>query len=72
MINKVKEKKKSTTKVILSSSLAGWLLFNSFHMVDVKTDLKDPTKKVYIFNETPKLDACIADYATQKLSRKFY
>jgi hypothetical protein len=64
--------KKRKTKVICSSSLCGWLLFNGFYLVDVRRDLKNNRKRVYIFNDTEKLAECMSDYGDNKLKRKFY
>ena len=47
-------------------------MFNSFHLVDVKDDLKNPDRKIYIFNDTCKLQDCIDDYQSNKVNRKFY
>ena len=34
--------------------MAGWLMFNRFHKVDEKPDLKDSNRKIYIlrFSQT--------------------
>jgi cytidylate kinase len=72
----LKERKKpierSTTKVILSSRLAGWLMFNAFHLVGLKPDAKERKRNIFIFNDTIKLQDCINDYAANKLKCRHY
>ncbi|WP_053957730.1 DUF5659 domain-containing protein [Inediibacterium massiliense] len=53
---------KKNTIVILSSTMAGWLMFNRFGKVDEKNDWKNNGKKIYIFNDTPELRQCMEKY----------
>jgi hypothetical protein len=46
---------KNDTIVITQERMAGWLMFNRFHKVDEKPDLKDSNRKIYIFKDSPKL-----------------
>lgn len=57
---------KNETIVILSSRMAGWLMFNRFHLVDIKDDLKDKNRKIYLFKETPEIRNCMDKYSTYK------
>ena len=40
------------TIVITQERMAGWLMFNRFHKIDEKPDLKDANRKIYIFKDT--------------------
>ena len=40
---------KNDTIVITQERMAGWLMFNRFHKVDEKPDLKDSNRKIFIF-----------------------
>lgn len=42
--------------------MAGWLMLNRFHKVDEKTDLKDASRKIYIFMDTPQLRETMGKY----------
>lgn len=68
LLNEVKAK----TKVICSSRLCGWLMFNGFHLVSIKNDIKNSKRNVFIFNDTQNLTDCIADYEINKARCKFY
>jgi hypothetical protein len=46
--------------------MMGWLCFNRFHCIDVKEDLKDRNRKIYIFNDTPKLRDAMGNYNKYK------
>jgi hypothetical protein len=48
--------------IILSSNMAGWLMFNGFCKIDEKDDLKNKNKKIYIFNDSPNLRSCMERY----------
>ena len=52
----------NTTLVITQERMAGWLMFNRFHKVDEKPDLKDCTRKIYIFKDTPLLRDTMGKY----------
>lgn len=54
------------TIVITQSRMAGWLMFNRFHKVDEKSDLKDKNRKVYIFKDSPELRQAMNKYKTFK------
>ncbi len=57
---------KNDTIVILQERMAGWLMFNRFHKVCEKVDLKDPDRNVYIFKDSPELRKAMAEYKNQK------
>ncbi len=53
---------KNGTIVILSERLAGWLMFNRFHKIDEKVDLKNPDRNIYIFKDSPQLRQAMENY----------
>ena len=53
---------KNDTIVITQERMAGWLMFNRFHKVDEKPDLKDSSRKIYIFKDSPKLRDTMEKY----------
>lgn len=54
------------TIVITQSRMCGWLMFNGFGKVTEKLDLKDPNRKIYIFNDSPKLREVMGKYSIHK------
>lgn len=50
------------TIVILQERMAGWLMFNRFHKVDEKPDLKDLNRKIFIFKDSPELRKAMKEY----------
>lgn len=54
------------TIVITQERMAGWLMFNRFHKVTEKSDYKDSTRNVYIFNDTPLLREVMGKYTEFK------
>lgn len=50
------------TIVITQERMAGWLMFNRFHKVDEKPDLKDSNRKIFIFKDSPKLRDTMEKY----------
>lgn len=50
------------TIVITQERMAGWLMFNRFHKVDEKSDLKDSTRKIFIFKDSLRLRETMAKY----------
>lgn len=53
---------KNDTIVITQSRMAGWLMFNRFHKVDEKADLKDRNRKIYIFKDSADLRQAMERY----------
>lgn len=53
---------KNDTIVITQSRMAGWLMFNRFHKVDEKVDLKNADRKIYIFKDSADLRDCMGRY----------
>lgn len=53
---------KNETIVITQSRMAGWLMFNRFHKIDEKLDLKDSSRKIYIFKDSPQLRQAMEKY----------
>lgn len=53
---------KNDTIVITQSRMAGWLMFNRFHKIDEKLDLKDSYRKIYIFKDSADLRECMGRY----------
>ena len=50
------------TIVILQERMAGWLMFNRFHKVCEKVDMKDPHRQIYIFKDSPELRKTMEEY----------
>ena len=48
--------------VITQERMAGWLMFNRFHKVDEKPDLKDSNRKIFIFKDSPRLRDTMEKY----------
>ena len=42
----------NNTIVITQERMAGWLMFNRFHKVNEKPDLKDSSRCIYIFMDS--------------------
>jgi len=57
---------KNDTIVITQERMMGWLCFNRFHCIDIKEDLKDRNRKIYIFNDTPMLRKVMGSYNQYK------
>lgn len=53
---------KKETIVITQERMAGWLMFNRFHKVDEKPDLKDSNRKIFIFKDTARLREAMEKY----------
>lgn len=54
------------TIVITQERMAGWLMFNRFHKVDEKPDLKDSNRKIFIFKDSSKLRETMGKYSQFK------
>lgn len=54
------------TIVITQERMAGWLMLNRFHKIDEKLDLKDASRKIYIFKDTQELRDTMARYNQYK------
>jgi hypothetical protein len=54
------------TIVITQERMAGWLMLNRFHKIDEKLDLKDASRKIYIFMDTPELRNTMSRYNQYK------
>ncbi|KGR90168.1 hypothetical protein CD30_13025 [Ureibacillus massiliensis 4400831 = CIP 108448 = CCUG 49529] len=54
------------TIVITQSRMAGWLMFNRFHKVDEKVDLKDSNRKIYIFKDSAEIREVMSKYNEYK------
>lgn len=50
------------TTVITSGRVAGYLMLSGLKLLAVKTDLKDPTRMVFVFRESPLLQRYLRDY----------
>lgn len=57
---------KKETIVILSERMAGWLMFNRFHKLQEKKDLKNYNRNIYIFKDTPELRETMVKYENYK------
>lgn len=57
---------KENTIVITQERMAGWLMMNRFHKLNEKTDLKDSSRKIYIFKDSMKLRDTMAKYNQYK------
>lgn len=56
----------SDVVVILQERMCGWLMFNRFHKIGERPDLKNPKRNVYLFNNSPELQQCIDNYEQYK------
>lgn len=54
------------TKVIFSMKVMGWLCFKGNKLLEVKKDLKDLTRYIYIFEKTDKLETDLQEYINSK------
>jgi len=50
------------TIVITQERMCGWLMFNRFHCINIKPDLKDSNRKIFIFKDSPKLRDTMEKY----------
>lgn len=50
------------TIVIIQERMAGWLMFNRFHKVCEKVDMKDQDRNIYIFKDSLRLRETMAKY----------
>ena len=50
------------TIVILQERMAGWLMFNRFHKVGEKMDMKDSNRNIYIFKDSLRLRETMEKY----------
>ncbi len=57
---------KNETIVITQERMAGWLMFNRFHKIDEKLDLKDSNRKIFIFKDSPELRRAMVNYQQYK------
>ena len=57
---------KDDTIVILQERMAGWLMFNRFHKIDEKIDLKNSFRKIFIFKDSPELRIAMEKYQEYK------
>lgn len=57
---------KENTIVITQERMAGWLMLNRFHKIDEKLDLKDASRKIYIFKDTQELRNTMVKYNQYK------
>ena len=57
---------KNETIVILQERMAGWLMFNRFHKIGEKMDLKASSRKIYIFKDSPELRKAMEEYNNHK------
>jgi hypothetical protein len=54
------------TIVITQERMAGWLMFNRFHKISEKMDMKDPNRKIYIFKDSLELRETMGKYQQYK------
>jgi DNA-binding transcriptional regulator of glucitol operon len=57
---------KDDTIVILQARMAGWLMFNRFNKLSEKVDLKDNSRNIYVFRDTPEIRAAMNMYNQYK------
>lgn len=50
------------TIVVLQERMAGYLMFCRFHKIDEKPDLKDSSRRIYIFKDTPEIREAMGRY----------
>ena len=54
------------TKVIIQQRMAGWLMFNGMNLLNMKIDLKDNKRKIYIFEDTERVRELMTKYNNAK------
>lgn len=54
------------TIVVLQERMAGYLMFCRFHKIDEKPDLKDSSRRIYIFKDTPEIRDAMSKYRQYK------
>jgi hypothetical protein len=50
------------TKVVFSKELANKLVNAGFELIKTEINIKDPKYRVFIFKNTPELEAMVANY----------
>ena len=50
------------TIVIFQERMAGWLMFNRFHKICEKMDMKNSDRNIYIFKDSPELRKTMEEY----------
>ncbi|HEX9061248.1 MAG TPA: hypothetical protein VF941_13800 [Clostridia bacterium] len=55
-------KQANDTIVITQERMMGWLCFNRFHCLEVKSDLKNPDRNIYVFKDSLKLRDTMEKY----------
>ena len=53
-------------KYIFTQRLAGYLMFKGFVLLKMTDDLKNPSKHIFIFNESEEIRKAIDDYSMIK------
>lgn len=61
-------------KQIFSLRLAGYLMFNGFRIRRIHHNLKEIDKDIYLFDDTPELEAAMLEYKKLKQTKekKYY
>ena len=54
------------TIVVLQERMAGWLMFNRFHKLGEKMDMKNSNRNIYIFKDSPELRKAMVEYNNPK------
>lgn len=57
-------------KQIFSLRLAGYLMFNGFRIKRIHHNLKEIDKDVYLFDDTPELEAAMLKYKELKQTKE--
>lgn len=55
---------------IKSSYLAGFLMMNKFELLDIHHDLDNPSRKIYVFEQTEELTKKIFEYINRRTEKK--
>lgn len=50
------------TIIIFEERMAGWLMYNGFHKLKEKKDLKNENKTIFIFEDTEKIRKIMKKY----------
>lgn len=62
--------KQKKYEYIKSSYLAGFLMMNKFELLAIHHDLDNPTRKIYVFEQTEKLTEKILEYINRRTRGK--
>lgn len=54
--------------VVFQERMAGWLMFNRFHKIAERADLKESKRNIYVFKDSPEIRVVMEDFNKIKSS----